>query len=733
MKYLSGAATVFRLRGPLSADSTARILNLMLWALTLWFGIWGVVLLPFHFKDRFWSMQNQVVTDAALIYALVLLRRGRFRAATFTYLGAIWIFTTHVMALSGGVRSNVQVLYVTLPISAAWLLGYRAAVWVASLCMSCTLTFAVLELVHLTLPRRIPGTPLGAWAVFGMACLIGALPVAQILRDLRSALDRSREAEEEARRAMEESRRATEQLQIEIAEHTRAEQALRESEQRFRIAADTAPVMIWIRDVDQHTTFLNKVWSDFTGRTREEGLGVGWAESVHPDDLGRCQAELSAAYASHKDYRFRFRLRRADGEYRLMFVHGVPRFGLDRSFSGYIASCVDVTDLERAQEQALSGQKWESLGVLATGIAHDFNNLLGSIGAQSELMMEEVQDSSLRESISRIQSVVMRASEIVRQLMVYAGQESGTMGEVDVAALAREMLALVNVSTTKNAVVQVALPAGVPLIRANAAQIRQVLLNLVTNASEALRSDAGVITVRLSEVRLDESSSDAKTKPRDGRYLRLEVSDTGCGMTEQIRARIFDPFFTTKGPGRGLGLAAVQGIVHSHGGEISVHSAPGRGTRFEVLLPSASTAVEQVPVRREALNRPRKFEGTVLIIEDEEVLRTAVAKMLRAKGIRVLEAGDGIEALELFRGHAAEIDITVLDVTLPGLPSRVVLQKLRERLDPANVIVTSAFGREQALSTVCGEHRQLFIRKPYGIDELLDVIEKVQAGKPESL
>jgi PAS domain S-box-containing protein len=532
---------------------------------------------------------------------------------------------------------------------------------------------------------------------------------------------------------MEESRRATEQLQIEVAEHTRTEQALRESEERFRIAADTAPVMIWIQDVDQRTTFLNKVWSDFTGRTPEQGLGAGWTESVHPDDLGRYHAELSAAYASHKDYQSRFRLRRADGEYRLMFMHGVPRFGLGPIFSGYIASCVDVTDLERTQEEALARQKWESLGVLASGIAHDFNNLLGSIGVQSELMMDEVQDSSLRESISRIQSVVTRASEIVRQLMVYAGQESGTLEEVDLAALAREMLALINVSTNKNAVLEVDLPAGVPLIRANAAQIRQVLLNLVTNASEALRGDAGVITVGLSEVRLDESSSDAKTKSRDGRYLRLEVSDTGCGMSEQIRARIFDPFFTTKDPGRGLGLAAVQGIVHSHGGEISVHSTPGRGTRFEVLLPSASTAADQAPVRREAHNKSRKFEGTVLIIEDEEVLRTAVAKMLRAKGVRVLEAGDGIEALELFRAHAAEIDIAVLDVTLPGLPSREVLQKLRERLNPANVIVTSAFGREQALSTVCGEHRQPFIRKPYRINELLDVIEKVQAGKPASL
>jgi len=732
MKFLSGPASVFRLRGPLSADPTARMLNVMLWALTLWFGIWGLLLLPFHFEDWFWTMQNQIVTDAALVYSLVLLRRGRLRAATFTYLGAMWLFATHVMALSGGVRSNVQVLYVTLPISAAWLLGYRSSVWIAGLCMSCTLTFAVLELAGLMLPRRIPGTPLGVWAVFGMACLIGTVPVAQIVQDLRSALKRSRDAEEEARRAVKEARGATEQLQKEIAEHRRTHQSLRESEERFRIAADTAPVMIWVRGIDQHVTFLNKVWTDFTGLTPEQGLGMGWTESVHPDDLARYQAELSAAYATHNEYQFRFRLRRVDGEYRLMLVHGIPRFGLSRTFIGYIASCMDVTDFEHAQEEALARQKWESLGVLASGIAHDFNNLLGSIGAQSELILEEVRDSSLRESISRIQSVVTRASEIVRELMIYAGQESGALELVDLAALAREMLALINVSAAKNAVLEVDLTTGMPLIRANAAQIRQVLLNLVTNASEALRGDAGIITVRLSEVRLDQSSWDQMMKPPDGRYLCLEISDTGCGMTEQIRARIFDPFFTTKGSGRGLGLAAVQGIVRSHGGQISVRSTPGRGTRFELLLPSASTAVNQVAVRREALKKPPELQGTVLIIEDEEMLRTALAKMLRAKGARVLEAANGIEALEIFRDHAAEIDIAMLDVSLPALPSREVLKTLRETLDPAKIILMSGFGREQALSIAGVEQRHPFISKPFRMDELLNTVKKAQAGKPDT-
>ncbi len=710
-QYMSGVTDLFRLRGPLAADPTASMLNLMLWALALWFGIAGLILLPYHMKDWFWTMQNQFVTDAALIAAIVLLQRGRYRAACFTYLGSIWFFATHVMALNGGIRSNVQALYVTLPISAAWLLGYSAAFWVGGVCMGCTLIFAILEVAGVILPRKIPGTPFGAWAVFGMASFIGALPVAQILRDLRSALIRSHKAEEASERAMQ-------RLRTEIEEHERTEHALSESEERFRIMADTAPVMIVVSDAYQNVTFVNKGWLSFTGRKFEEALGAGWSEGIHPGDLESCFSELGAGFRERREYRLNLRFRRADGLYRLLLCHGVPRFDSNGSFAGYIASWVDITELKRAQEEALARQKWESLGVLAGGIAHDFNNLLGSLSAQSELLSQELLDASALETLATIQSVARRASEIVRQLMIYAGQESGVVEQVDLAAAAQEMLSIVHLSARKNATFDVDLPNGLPPIQANAAQIRQVLLNLFTNALEALEGREGVVAVKLAAV--CRSGDD---------YIRVEVSDTGRGMSDEIQARIFDPFFTTKGPGRGLGLAAVQGIVRSHGGHISLESIPGRGSRFEILLP-CTIALEQGPTYGGTLDLRESSPATVLLIEDEELLRTAVVKLLDARGLRVLEAGDGRTALELARSIGPNIDVALLDVTLPGLSSSEVLQGLQKILPAERIIITSAYGKHQAFAIVEADSRQAYIRKPYRVEELLRAIRQARiAGR----
>ena len=384
-----------------------------------------------------------------------------------------------------------------------------------------------------------------------------------------------------------------------------------------------------------------------------------------------------------------------------------------------VGACVDTTDFRRSQEDALARQKLESLGVLAAGIAHDFNNLLGTILAEAELAEAELASgSSPDQSLRSIKVVSTRAGEIVRELMVFAGQDEANFCAVDLARLVEEMLELLKVSIAKHATLEVDLPEDLPFIRANAVQIRQVVMNLITNASEALGENEGVISVGIASV--EGQDTPGNNSPRN-ESLRLTVSDTGIGMTPEVLSRIFDPFFTTKFAGRGLGLAAVQGIIRSHGGTIDVTSQPGLGSRFEILLPCHRQPVQvsrPAPLKRD---ESAGATGTVLVVEDEHVLRNAVASMLRKTGFAVIEAGDGIAGARVFGDNAAIIDVILLDMTLPGMSGQDVLQAVRRIRPDAKVILTSAYSQD-AFATLGGAPPWGYIRKPYRVADLTSLL-----------
>jgi signal transduction histidine kinase len=330
-----------------------------------------------------------------------------------------------------------------------------------------------------------------------------------------------------------------------------------------------------------------------------------------------------------------------------------------------LAFVEDVTEVKHAQEEALARQKLESLGVLAGGIAHDFNNLLGSILASAELALaEHAEGSAVEEELQRIKTTSIRGSEIVRELMIYSGEESSSLELVGISALVGEMLQLLKVSISKHTILKIELGPDLPPIQANPAQIRQVVMNLVTNASEAIGERSGEIRVTSGKVKVGpDSPAPGGGDLAEGEYLRLEVFDTGRGMEPEVQARIFDPFFSTKRAGRGLGLAAVQGIIRSHGGTINVKSAPGQGSRFEILLPCFDQAVQETRdiTVTSSTKEPGPISGTVLVVEDEEILRFAVSKMLRRAGFSVIEAGDGTTAANLVQANKSKIDVVLLE------------------------------------------------------------------------
>ena len=240
---------------------------------------------------------------------------------------------------------------------------------------------------------------------------------------------------------------------VDITERTRAEATLRESEERFRNMADTAPVMVWVSGVDKGCTFFNKGWLEFTGRTMEQELGHGWAEGVHPDDLDRCFATYSESFEARRSFQMEYRLRRADGEYRWLLDDGVPRFAPDGVFAGYIGSCVDMTALKRAQEESLASQKLETVGQLARGVAHDFNNLLGGILSTAELALDSRMEGLFpEEELRRIRKTAIHGGEIVRQLMTYSGAQSPVFELVDMSSLVDEMLQLLRFSISRDVV-----------------------------------------------------------------------------------------------------------------------------------------------------------------------------------------------------------------------------------------------------------------------------------------
>jgi two-component system, cell cycle sensor histidine kinase and response regulator CckA len=523
-----------------------------------------------------------------------------------------------------------------------------------------------------------------------------------------------------------ELRAAVEQLQLEVAERQCTEIALRESEERFRVMADTAPVMIWVSGPDKLCTFFNKVWLDFTGRTMEQESGEGWAKGVHPDDLDRCIATYSESFHTRRSFQMEYRLRRNDGEYRSVLDHGVPRLTPGGIFTGYIGSCVDITEVKHAQEEALASQRLESVGQLARGIAHDFNNLLSGILATAEFgLAERAEGASPEEELLTIRTAAIRGAEIVRQLMTYGGEERPDLEPIDLALLINEMLQLLKVSISKNVILETDLGEGLPAVQGSQSQIRQVVMNLITNASEAIGERNGLIrvaTMRVS-VGLDTTITGAANL-RPGDYLKLEVSDTGSGMTPEVQTRIFDPFFTTKSTGHGLGLAAVQGIVRSHFGAINVVSSLGRGTRFEILLPCTDQPIQLIrgTVAQSLAAEVARATGTVLVIEDEDTLRLAVSKMLRKNGLSVIEAIDGSTAVDLFRANESDITVVLLDMTLPKMSGPAVFAELLRIRPDVMVILTTAYGQETPLPIVGGQPAWAFIRKPYKLKDLVNLI-----------
>jgi nitrogen-specific signal transduction histidine kinase/CheY-like chemotaxis protein len=389
---------------------------------------------------------------------------------------------------------------------------------------------------------------------------------------------------------------------------------------------------------------------------------------------------------------------------------------------------MDVTEQRLAEEEKAriehklqETQKLESLGVLAGGIAHDFNNLLtGILGNASLARLDLPPTSPAQPSLEQIELVAQRAADLCKQMLAYSGKGRFIVQRLDLSVLVRDTADLLRLSISKNAVLKFSLSAGLPAISVDATQMRQILMNLIINASEAIGESSGVITVTTGVMHADRAYlTEAYLSPNipEGEYVFLEVSDNGSGMDAETRQRIFDPFFTTKFTGRGLGLAAVLGIVRGHQGALKVYSEPGRGTSFKLLLPRAEGPAEHLPVRLEA-SPAWRGAGTMLVVDDEDTVRTVAARMLAGMGFHILQAANGHEAVEIFLSHHGEIVGVLLDLTMPQLDGTATFSELRRIKPDIRVLLMSGFNEQDAVNRFAGKGLAGFIQKPFKAETL---------------
>ena len=420
---------------------------------------------------------------------------------------------------------------------------------------------------------------------------------------------------------------------------------------------------------------------------------------------------------------------------RIGEVHFTPVRGEDGRVDQVVAVGIDVTARLRAQEERariqekmLQTQKLESLGVLAGGIAHDFNNLLTVIQGNAAVALARLPvGHALREPIDDIVGAAHRAADLTRQMLAYSGRGRFEIRPLDLRQHVREIGNLLRSSIPKKVSLRIDEPPYLPTVQGDPSQIHQVLMNLVLNAAEAIDQREGEVTVGLGEEEVGaDGGGDLVGRERlpEGRYVRLTVSDTGVGMDEKVRARIFDPFFTTKSTGRGLGLAAVLGIVRGHGGALRIDSAPGRGTKFDVLLPAAGARA--YPARSGEPSAARG-KGTILVIDDEEHVRVATARLLSAMGYDVLEAADGEQGAEIFRLRAGRVDAVVLDLTMPHLSGEETLALLRA-IDPrVRVVFFSGFAENELAERLDPLKPAAVLHKPFTRQQLAAALETALA------
>ena len=530
-----------------------------------------------------------------------------------------------------------------------------------------------------------------------------------------------------------------------VTEKVRSETILRQSESRYRALFDNAPLGMFTSSPEGRFTAVNQTLADMLGYPDPEAVlanvrDIAKEIYVHPERRG----EIVEIIRNAGDVAtFENEYYRRDGETFIANLN-VVIMGEESGKPPYLLGMLeDITERKRGEKERLAlerkiqeTQKLESLGVLAGGIAHDFNNILMAVLGNADLALDRLPAMSpARGNLREIESASRRAADLCSQMLAYSGKGKFVIEPIDLSALVEEMHHLLDASTSKKAVLRLDLAEEIPAVRGDATQIRQVVMNLVINASEAIGERSGMITVSTGVRDCDAEFLEAtllKENVRPGRYVFLAVSDTGCGMTAETRRRVFEPFFTTKFTGRGLGMSAVLGIVRGHQGTLQLISEQGDGAEFTILFPALE---ESAPVSEQTAadgENGGRLAGCVLLVDDEETIRSLGRQMLERIGFEVITARDGADALMIYENLSDRIDLVLLDLTMPNMDGEEAMDALLRMNPDLRIVLSSGYSEHEISSRFSGRGLAGFLQKPYTLSRLRERLGQVLAGERPS-
>jgi PAS domain S-box-containing protein len=525
--------------------------------------------------------------------------------------------------------------------------------------------------------------------------------------------------------------RETEELSKIITRLKQTETSLTKSEQKLRNIIEHSNELFYLHDTDHNLTYVSPQCMDFFGYTPDE-MKVKWMQLTTSNPVNQAGFETTqkAIQTGEKQKPYMLEGRRKDGKNILLEIEESPILDQNGKTVLIAGAVRDITDYKRAEEekekleaQLRQSQKMEAIGTMAGGIAHDFNNILSIILGNTELAIRDVPEwHPVKESLDEVRQACLRAKDVVRQLLSFGRKSEMQLRPIDIGVILRESLKLIRSTLPSNIEIRQDFDEGTWTILGDPTQINQILINLSTNAADAIESAGGILSVSLENVEIARQDPELNLEP--GRYVKISVSDTGVGISAEERDRIFDPYYTTKnvGKGTGMGLAVVHGIVETHNGRIEVNSTPGKGTAFEIFFRSIDAApVVEVP----ASNTLPHGGETILFVDDEKSIVKLNKARLERLGYQVIGTADPFEALDLFHHKSIQFDLVITDMTMPNMMGdELAAEMMKIRPDIPIILCTGFSGRiseEQALE----KGIRAFVMKPLELKDIAETIRNV--------